>query len=234
MRKVAKLLVVIGLLGFIILMVLFYLDRLTTLEGNVVFGTIQEWDTRILLAINPEGYVPFFNVFFLFITTYLDKAIPALILVLFVASFFVDRLKKFQFILLVVLIVYITNSYATNYLKGFFARARPQEFTSGMEYYLGDINPLELKLGHTSFPSGHTSSAFSLMVPLIVYFKQKWARVGFLSYACLQGLSRMWVGAHYPTDVLMGAYVATLLGVLLLHIMQVVVSNVNKEDLRIV
>ena len=225
-----KLLVLATLITFIILCVLLYLDRLES-DGNIVFKTIQEIDTRILLAINPDGDIFFLNAFFLFITTYLDIAVPLAVFVLFVLSFYVEPLKRFQFILSVILIVFLDNSLATGLLKEAFGRARPQRITVG-DYYFGEINPLEMQLGTTSFPSGHTSSSFALMVPLMIYLRPLWQRALCLTYACLQGISRMWVGVHFPSDVLMGAILGTLVAVIFYYTIREVILRAKPEDLR--
>lgn len=67
-------------------------------------------------------------------------------------------------------------------------------------------------LGHTltteAFPSGHTVTAFALAGLLLVGLGLKGWRAGVvLALAALIGLSRIAVGAHWPTDVLAGALI---------------------------
>ena len=65
----------------------------------------------------------------------------------------------------------------------------------------------------TSFPSGHTTTSFALAIALTF----RWPKLGpfVLPLAALIGLSRIVVGAHYPTDVAAGALLgsAAALGV---------------------
>ena len=63
-----------------------------------------------------------------------------------------------------------------------------------------------------SFPSGHTCAAFSFAVALAVTLPQKWAKAAALIAAALMGWSRLYVGVHFPSDVLAGALVGTLCG----------------------
>ena len=65
-----------------------------------------------------------------------------------------------------------------------------------------------------SFPSGHTTAAFAFGVALFLTLPQKWARVAALIAATLMGLSRLYVGVHFPTDVLAGAVIGTVCGIL--------------------
>jgi membrane-associated phospholipid phosphatase len=66
-----------------------------------------------------------------------------------------------------------------------------------------------------SFPSGHTSQSFFLAALLIHHFQLGgWAAVGLYLLALFIGLTRMYVGAHYPRDVLAGAILGSLWGLL--------------------
>ncbi len=63
-----------------------------------------------------------------------------------------------------------------------------------------------------SFPSGHTCAAFAFAAALCVMLPQKWAKAAAMIAAALMGLSRLYVGVHFPSDVLVGAVVGTLCG----------------------
>jgi membrane-associated phospholipid phosphatase len=66
-----------------------------------------------------------------------------------------------------------------------------------------------------SFPSGHTSQIFFLITLLVQHFGLGgWAVVGLYVLAVLVAITRMYVGAHYPRDVLAGATLGLLWGLL--------------------
>ena len=63
-----------------------------------------------------------------------------------------------------------------------------------------------------SFPSGHTTAAFAFGVALFLTVQPKWAKAAALVAAALMGLSRLYVGVHFPTDVLAGMAVGLFCG----------------------
>lgn len=60
-----------------------------------------------------------------------------------------------------------------------------------------------------SFPSGHTSEAFSMATSLSIKYPRWYIVVPAFAYAGLAGYSRLYLGVHYPTDVLAGAVVGS-------------------------
>lgn len=61
--------------------------------------------------------------------------------------------------------------------------------------------------GSPSFPSGHTSDAFSNATSLSLAFPKWYVIAPSYAYAAAVGYSRMHLGVHYPSDVIAGALV---------------------------
>lgn len=65
-----------------------------------------------------------------------------------------------------------------------------------------------------SFPSGHTTASFS--VALVLSFYLPFFSPIFILIALLVGISRVYLGVHYPSDILIGIFISTLF-FLLIH-----------------
>lgn len=88
--------------------------------------------------------------------------------------------------------------------------------TTGLKYGISRPRPYETypelvikrtSTGPYSFPSGHTSYAFSLATSATLATKKWYVAVPCYVYAGTVGYSRMRLGAHYPSDVLAGALI---------------------------
>ena len=64
-----------------------------------------------------------------------------------------------------------------------------------------------------SFPSGHSAIVFAIAMA-VFYFNKKWGIVAFVA-AILVGMGRVWIGAHRPIDILAGALIGILSGIII-------------------
>ena len=91
-------------------------------------------------------------------------------------------------------------------IKNLFARIRPYEVIDGLILLVG-------KAPDYSFPSGHTGSAFALAVVIFMVMDRKYGIIA-LVLASLMGFSRLYVGIHYPSDVLGGVILGVVTSVI--------------------
>jgi membrane-associated phospholipid phosphatase len=90
-------------------------------------------------------------------------------------------------------------------IKHLVGRSRPHLLATDGAFR---FHPLSFHNVLASFPSGHTTSAFAAAVAL-GFIVPRW-RGAFLAFAMAIGLSRILVGAHFPSDVVGGAALGSL------------------------
>ena len=92
-------------------------------------------------------------------------------------------------------------------IKPLMARERPWLVIEGFVNLVEEHDP-------NSFPSGHTNAAFAFALALCMAAPKRWMKITAVCMAVVMGLSRLYVGVHFPSDVLAGAAIGSLCGLL--------------------
>ncbi len=158
---------------------------------------IQQFDNRIMLDLE-KSRSPQQTEAMLFLTHtihYVDVGVPAGLLVGGIISNN-KEMRQNSF--------YVASSTAVSYgitliIKHFVKRPRP--FIKNITF-----NPI-YRAGSTSFPSGHTSTAFSTATALSIAYPKWYVIAPSFLWAGGISYSRMYLGEHYPTDVATGAVI---------------------------
>lgn len=173
---------------------------------SYIFESIQKFDEWLLLLVNREWTSTFADWFFPFITdlnrtTTYKVCAPLLLLVVLWVYF----KKRGIYYFAVIVATMATSDWACNiFIKKNVQRLRPPD--AGVDVILRT----EFH-GGFSFTSNHASNIFCSMTFLCLLFPKK-AKY-FLTVALLVAYSRMYVGVHYPSDVICGAILGTLFAV---------------------
>ncbi len=170
------------------------------------------WDTELFLTLNGLGVSWLDGVMILFSTIWLWIPLYALI------AFFI--FKKFPlpqaliFMAACVVGVILTDQGSYWLFKEMFRRPRPcQE-----EELMAQMRFLAPYCGQFGFVSSHAANTFGFAIIAGGIFKSVYPKLGFglLFWALVVSYSRIYIGVHYPLDILGGAVLGLLIGRLVL------------------
>ncbi len=179
------------------------------IAGGVLLATIDA--AEVFTAVN-TGHSAALD-FIMFWITHLGERIPMIVIVAIV--FFIPGFRNWWFVLAAVLCNLVPAA-ITQGLKDVYHSPRPQAVFEG-ETWLRVLEHWDV-LYERSFPSGHTTSAFSLFCFLSLLLPRRWAPLGlvFFIIALAVGYSRMYLAAHFFKDVYVGSLIGAM-GALLMY-----------------
>ncbi|HEX2954699.1 MAG TPA: phosphatase PAP2 family protein [Bacillota bacterium] len=183
-----------------------YLSSLIVLFGMISLSLLwtsgQQIDAVVFLFFNFKGDRPLWLDRVMLTFTQLGSGLMGIVLSLFL--FFVDDHQLAYEMFLGTLILWLV----VEIMKVLFCRSRP--FIK-----LTQTRIVGRRERGRSFPSGHTSQAFFMATLLAQHF-HLFFRGATLLYlvAALVAITRMYVGAHYPRDVLAGGILGSAIGTL--------------------
>ena len=193
----------------------------------IVDITVQSLDTQLLLLINHGTANTLFDILMPALTSHGYLLALPFLLYMIVSS--ADRMdaqgKRFLSTALWTIVIsccaFFLAEWVEAVVKNAVARVRPCTAIEGIRLIAGCPKSYSL-------PSGHAITSFACAVPLYIlsreYMMMSW-RIYPLILASLIAFSRMYLGVHYPTDVLAGALLGTLIGVALAVLYQMMATN---------
>jgi undecaprenyl-diphosphatase len=123
----------------------------------------------------------------------------------------------------ILILILFSDQFGYRILKELIQRVRPCVALSDV------LTPIGCA-GSFSFPSNHALNNFAAATFLYRFYpKFKWA---FFSTAILVSISRVYLGVHYPSDILGGALIGILFGYLFSIVAQKVVLKFEKKKLN--
>lgn len=198
----------------------------------------MSWDAGFLLYIQEYIRSDFLNPIMKVLTHSGDKGI--LLIVLILAFLIIPRTRAIGIMSTIsIAIEALLNNVL---LKNLIARTRPYDEIEGLINLVG-------RQSDYSFPSGHTGAAFAVAGAMLVValfglpmieksgeFKRedpsltfKLISVILIMYATLLAFSRMYVGVHYPTDVLCGLLLGLGTSAAAYLIYQVAIKKIHEK-----
>src|SRR4030043_1372796 len=154
--------------------------------------SLPEVDTLIFFFINRDSQNRLFDVIMPFITNNVF-----LLTIPFIAWLCYKDRKKACLALILGLASFALADWISHFLKHVFERPRPCNILEGVHLLAGCSRSY-------SMPSSHAANSFAFVAPFVILYKNN-IRYVFLLIAFLVSVSRIYIGVHYPSDIIVGA-----------------------------
>lgn len=185
-------------------------------EGNL-FSQISHWDKDLFYLINVKYSSLAWDDFFVWLRTS-NNWLPLYILILLVLIFY-TRWQAVWWILSLVILITLSDGISSHFLKHTIGRARPFDDAIGIPAVRLVLN---YRPSNPSFPSSHatnhTAAAIFFTFMFASFIRAKWLRwvigVCFGVWALSIGYAQIYVGVHFPLDILGGICLGALIAYL--------------------
>ena len=177
--------------------------------------TLQKIDEYFFRIINSAGWEGMDGIMILISSKWFW--IPLYIYIIYLIY------KRFsdQFIKILValgLLIFIADFGSVHLFKEVFERSRPCHFLEGIRVVDGCGGPF-------GFVSSHASISFSIAFFISLLFRNLWGFVYLFSWAVLIGFSRVYLGVHYPFDILGGMFWGLFVSLLVYYIYRMKIKD---------
>lgn len=176
------------------------MDQLIKLDVSL-FKLINQhgnnaWDPFMLFATGKFTWLPFY-------------------VILLLVVIYKYRVDTWKFLIMVVLSILIADQISSSFLKPMVMRLRPC-------HDLNLVNQIRLVVdscgGQYGFVSSHAANSFSIMILVSRAFNNRKALVIMAVWASIVSYSRIYIGVHYPLDVICGGILGVLSGLLVWNV----------------
>ena len=181
------------------LFALLFLFALVTL--SLIWSAGQRLDTRVFMLFNMQGYPKWLDRF-MWLATQLGNMLTAFVVV------FLLFMLNYRRLAIVIIFGTLTLWLFVEIIKALSDRDRP--FLT-----IEKTRIIGWRQKGDSFPSGHTTQIFFLMTLFMYHFQLGMGEsIALYAVAALVGFTRIYIGAHYPRDVIAGIVLGSVWGIL--------------------
>ncbi|MFN8259798.1 MAG: phosphatase PAP2 family protein [Chitinophagales bacterium] len=188
---------------------------------------LQNIDYVVFQYINQTIQHPFLDI----VLTFLRTAPNWIPLYIFLAVYllYTYKLDAIQYVFYIIIAFALADFISHGILKPWIHRLRPcHSLTLHARLVLGHCG------GKWSFPSTHASNhmAIALSIFLSGIFKKKWINYIWIFWALAIGFAQIYVGVHYPSDIIAGYVLGILIAYFNYHLILPALSKLQAAIIR--
>jgi len=178
-------------------------------------GSLQKIDEYLFRIINSAGWEQMDQLMILISSKWFW--IPLYIYILYlIYKRFSDQFLKILFAL--GLLIFLADFGSVHLFKEVFERARPCHLLEGIRVVDGCGGPF-------GFISSHASNSFAIAFFMALLFRNFWGFAWLFSWAVVIGFSRIYLGVHYPFDILGGMFWGLFVSLLVYYIYKMKIKD---------
>ena len=166
---------------------------------------LQQFDAGIFSVIN--GWHAAYFDSFMWLVTKIATWIPMILMLLYLLSFKKGWRKTVAVVLAIALVILIADQVSASIIKPLVERARPSHNES-LQSTIHIVNGY--RGGPFGFVSSHAANCFGIALLLAMIFKNRLFTWTMVVWATLMCYSRIYLGVHYPGDIVCGAILGFL------------------------
>jgi undecaprenyl-diphosphatase len=185
-------------------------------------------DKQVMLALNGSDSLYMDGVMKVYTSTIVW--IPVALILLFIVLKNSTPRTALLTVLAVALTIVATDQVSSHLIKPLVGRLRPCNDPSIM-HLIDTVNGY--RSGGYSFTSSHACNSFGIFAIVSLLIRHRGLSLSMLLWASLNSFSRIYLGVHYPGDILCGAIIGATIGAVVYLVYSFVCNKVEKSSMRI-